>query len=314
MAKAPFIRAAEIWLPSPDGAELVLGSGLYGPLQAFAELSRDTRFRRGEGLPGEAWAARHPVLMQSLEASTFRRIAAAAEAGLTSGVAMPIFAGDAVRAVVVLLCGGDAEAVGAIEVWRNDPEEDAQIGLHDGFYGGAELFETTSRMKRFGKGFGLPGAVWAAGMPMVFREVYRSERFLRSEEARQVGLTLGLGLPFDHDPGRTWVMVFLSALSTPIAGRFEIWVPDGHGGLAYESGLSEAERDVPSAGRPARIAAGEGLLGAVLASGLPGASADCAADAAWLVDAAERAERRPAIAVPSLDAAGALKAVTAWRF
>ena len=314
MSKTSFIRAAEIWLPTSDGTELVLGSGLYGPLQAFADLSRDVRFRKGEGLPGEAWGVRHPIVMRSLATSTFRRIAAAAEAGLTSGIAMPIFSGDAIRAVVVLFCGDAADQVGAIEVWSNDPETDAQIGLHDGYYGGAELFEMTSRMKRFGKGFGLPGAVWAAGMPMVFREIYRSERFLRQEEARQVGLTLGLGLPFDHDPGRTWVMVFLSALSTPIAGRFEIWVPDGHGGLVYESGLSEAERDVSAAGRPIRIAAGEGLLGAVLASGLPVASADCAADASWLVDPGEPAEAHAALAMPCLDAAGTLKAVTAWRF
>lgn len=312
--RPPFIRAAEIWLPSMDATELVLGSGLYGPLQTFAEQSRDVRFRRGEGLPGEAWAARHPIVMRSLQGSTFRRTAAAAAAGLTSGIAMPIFAGAAIAAVVVLFCGDDADQVGAIEVWWNDPDEDAQIGLHDGYYGGAELFETTSRMKRFGRGFGLPGAVWAAQMPLVIRDLYRSNRFLRREEARTVGLTHGLGLPFDYDPGRTWIMVFLSALGTPIAERFEIWVPDRDGGLVYEAGLSEASTDVPGADRPDRIAAGEGLLGAVLAAGLPVATEDCASDAPWLVDAPARMDRHAAIAIPSLAADGTLKAVTAWRF
>ncbi|MER2264932.1 GAF domain-containing protein [Methylobacterium oxalidis] len=306
-----FIRAAEIWLPDADGARLVFGDGLYGDLTAFGEASRAVRFGRGEGLPGEAWAARRPVVIKSLKDSSFRRIEAAEAAGLTSGIALPIFAGDAVRAVVVFLCGDDARHVGAIEVWKHDPDADAQIGLDDGYYGSAELFETVSRLKRFGRGFGLPGSVWAADMPMVFREIYRSERFLRHEEALQVGLSLGLGLPCNGDPGRTWVMLFLSALGTPIAGRFEIWIPDSEGtGLVYDAGLSE-ENDTP---RPRLIGPEAGLLGRVLATGLPAASANCAADAPWLVGPAERGVGHAALAIPTLSETGALKAVTAWRF
>ncbi|KAB1076184.1 GAF domain-containing protein [Methylobacterium planeticum] len=304
-----FIRAAEIWLPSPDGAELVFGDGLYGALDAFREHSRAVRFRKGEGLPGAAWAARHPIVIKSLKDSSFLRIAKASEAGLTSGIAMPIFAGDAIKAVVVLLCGDDAGHVGAIEVWKNDPEEDAQIGLHDGYYGAAELFETISRMKRFGRGFGLPGSVWAADMPIVLREIYRSERFLRQEEAQQVGLTLGLGLPCNYDPGRTWVMVFLSARGTPIARSFEIWRPDAEGRhLVYDAGLSEDE-----AARPARIGLGEGLLGKLLSTGVPAISEDCAADAPWLAGP-DGQGGRAALAIPTLDPEGRLKAITAWCF
>ena len=309
-----FIRAAEIWLPSADGSLLEFGSGLYGPLRAFEAVSRQTRFRRGEGLPGEAWAGRRPVLLRDLTDPRFHRIAAAADAGLTCGVAVPVFAGDAIRAVVVLLCGGDAAQVGAIEIWRHDPDEDAQIGLEDGYYDGAALFETVSRLKRFGRGFGLPGAVWAAGMPLVVRDLYRSDRFLRREEARQVGLNLGLGLPLDHDPPRTWVMVFLSALGAPIAGRFEIWVPDGEGRLVYEAGLSEGGADEAEGTRPAAASAGEGLLGQVLATGLPATSADAGADAPWLVAGDERRTTHAALAIPTLHPDGTLKSVTVWRF
>ncbi|MEA1831822.1 GAF domain-containing protein [Methylobacterium durans] len=311
MSMRSFIRAAEVWLPSSDGTALVFGEGLYGDLAAFAQTSRGLSFRRGEGLPGEAWALRHPVVIKSLKDSSFRRIEAAAEAGLTSGIAMPIFSGDAVRAVVVFLCGDDARHVGAIEVWKHDPDADAQIGLDDGYYGAAELFETVSRLKRFGRGFGLPGSVWASDMPMVFREIYRSERFLRHEEALQVGLSLGLGLPCNYDPGRIWVMLFLSALGTPLAGRFEIWIPDADGtGLVYEAGLSE-EDDSP---RPRLIGPEAGLLGRVLATGLPAITANCSADAPWLVGPAERGVGHAAIAIPTLSGHGELKAVTAWRF
>ena len=312
MAMRSFVRAAEIWLPDPGGTELVFGGGLHGGLDAFRAETETLRFSRGDGLPGEAWAARHPIVMADLDAARFRRFAAAAQAGLTAGVAVPIFAGAALRAVVVLLCGDDAEHVGAIEVWHNDPDADAQIGVQDGYYGGAELFELTSRMKRFGKGFGIPGIVWGTGMPVVVREIYRSERFLRHEEAKQVGLSLGLGLPCNGAPDQTWVMVFLSALGTPIAERFEIWVPDGSGGLVYESGLSEGGAD--DTPRPASIAAGQGLLGRVLATGLPVTTEDCGADAPWLVGASEPAGAYAALAIPTLAVDGTLKAVTAWRF
>ena len=166
-------------------------------------------------------------------------------------------------------------------------------------------------MKRFGKGFGIPGGVWATDMPIVVREIYRSERFLRQEEALQVGLSLGLGLPCNYDPGRTWVMVFLSALGTPIAERFEIWIPDADGrSLAYDAGLSEDD----ATPRPSSIAAGEGLLGTVLRTGVPVISADCATDAPWLAGATDSSSRDAAIAIPTLAPDGRLKAVTVWRF
>ena len=305
-----FIRAAEIWVP--QGEVLVFGDALYGGLDAFAELSRGVTFAPGEGLPGQAWAARRPVLMTDLKDPAFRRVAAAAEAGLTSGIALPVFFGDTVRAVVVLFCGDDSDSVGAIEIWENDPETDAQIGLHDGYYGGAELFEMTSSMKRFGKGFGLPGAVWAAGLPLVIRDLYRSERFLRQEEARAVGLTLGLGLPSPYDLGRTWVVAFLSAFGTPIAERFEVWVPRGEG-LAYDSWLSEGHQEADEPRRPAGVAPGEGLLGRVLAEHAPAASLNAAADAPWLVAVGEGG-RHPALAIPTLAPDGAVRAVTLLRF
>ena len=305
----PFIRVAEIWLPDAAGETLELGAGLYGDRHAFAAYSRPMRFKRGEGLPGAAWAERHPVIMGSFTGTTFRRTAAAAEAGLTSGIAMPIFERETLKAVVVLLCGASESYVGAVEAWVNDPDEDAQIGLHDGHYGGAELFERTSRITQFGRGFGLPGTVWSTGMPAVIPELYRADRFLRREEAIKVGLTSGVGLPFEADPPRAWVMTFLSARGTPIVGRFEIWVPkDGKPTLSYLGGVDDAD----TAGRPERVAAGEGLLGRVLATGLPGASDACRRDAPWLLPARADGDGE-ALAMPLLDPDGRITAVTLWR-
>ena len=311
-AKTSFIRAAEIWVPGPDGV-LAFGEGLYGRLDAFAMHSRGVTFAQGQGLPGRAWASRHPEVIASLQDDpAFLRGAAALAAGLTSGIALPVFSGADVRAVVVLFCGDDSDNVGAIEVWENDPETDAQIGLYDGYYGGAELFEMTSTMKRFGRGFGLPGAVWATGLPLVIRDLYRSERFLRQEEARSVGLTLGLGLPSPYDPGRTWVVTFLSALGTPIAERFEIWTPNGDV-LCYDAKLSEGDLSNADPRRPGRVAPGEGLLGRALAAGMPMASEDAAQDAPWLADVDDSGPHA-AIAIPLLAPDGAVAAVTLLRF
>src|SRR5690606_6837891 len=48
-----FVQVVEVW--SPEGDRLRFRSGAYGPHTAFAELSRETSFARGEGLPGVVW-------------------------------------------------------------------------------------------------------------------------------------------------------------------------------------------------------------------------------------------------------------------
>ena len=154
--------------------------------------------------------------------------------------------------------------------------------------------------------------VWASAMPVILHELYGSHRFLRREEALKVGLTFGLGLPFDYDPGRMWVMAFLSALGTPIAKSFETWIPDETGErLLYDNGVyAEATMGEVQA-RPASIGREDDFIGQVLASLLPTLTEDCSSGAPWLRpgDAA-----RAAIAIPILDAAGRLKAVTVWSF
>ena len=59
---------------------------------------------------------------------------------LTRGVAIPIFAGDILLAVLVFLCGDDEDHVGAIELWHNDPAQSADMGMVDGYFGIAEEF------------------------------------------------------------------------------------------------------------------------------------------------------------------------------
>lgn len=99
---SPIARAFEVW--RPHGQELILDAAHYSAgLEEFASASRTTVFRKGEGLPGRAFATELPVVFDHLRAPVFSRYAAAARAGLEVGLAWPIVDDFGVRAVVCLL-------------------------------------------------------------------------------------------------------------------------------------------------------------------------------------------------------------------
>lgn len=264
-----FVEVAEVWVP--ENGRLVLGGGSYGSLEGFAEVSKGTSFAKGEGLPGKAWADARPVVLKTFDGSYFQRTDAAIAAGLTSAVAIPIFDGDTLKAVLVVLCSDDEERVGAIEVWKSDSDT---LMLDDGYYGAAKHFEWVSKHTQFPKGQGLPGGVWAASTPILMRDLGSGYAFVRSESAGQAGLTTGLGLPIPT-PGETdYILTLLSALGTPIARRFEIWdARSAKVGTANDAVLIDGicSKDGPlwNEDAPRRISAWQGPIGKVLGSGLP---------------------------------------------
>ena len=86
-----FIKVTEIWVPNKQRTQLEFGSGLYGGLVEFKAASEQQQFAYNEGLPGKAWAEGRPLVLKEFEQSYFKRTAAAKEAGLTCGIAIPIF-------------------------------------------------------------------------------------------------------------------------------------------------------------------------------------------------------------------------------
>jgi hypothetical protein len=52
---------------------------------------------------------------------------------LTCAVALPVFAGDLLKAVVVFLCGDGKVGAGAMELWHNDPAKFFEMKLVDGY-------------------------------------------------------------------------------------------------------------------------------------------------------------------------------------
>lgn len=310
-----FIRVTEVWVPSKDGTVLEFGTGSYGDLHGFHAESHQTVFGYGEGLPGQAWETRRPIVLKDLQNSYFKRGAAAAEAGLTCGLALPIFAGDTLRAVVTFFCADDAEKVGAIEVWANDPAQSSAMEVQDGYYGNAEFFERNSKAIQFGKGQGLPGEVWERDRPIVVKEPYGSHRFLRKAEALKIGRTTAFGMPCHGDPGRDWVMTFLSALGTPIARRFEVWKAEADKRqLTYEAGLCEVEGDVSETYGPLSLTREDGTIGRILLTGLPVIATDFSNEPSAISASLAKAGLFTLVAIPVFTRDARLTAVAAWYF
>jgi hypothetical protein len=224
-----FIRIAEVWVPAQDHTLLEFGGGLFGQAKSFAAATRSLCFGRGEGLPGQAWDEGRPILLKDFDSLHFHRTAAAKAAGLSCAIALPLFIGTTLKAVLVLFCGDDDARSGAIELWHNNPRVTSDMTLVDGFYGTAsDSFEALSKDTFLPRGTGLPGLAWQRGSAVFMENLGESARFLRGETAAEAGITRGLAFPCPTATEEAYVMTLLSALGTPIAQRIENWAPDAH--------------------------------------------------------------------------------------
>lgn len=270
VAGRTFVRIVEYWVPNAQGNLLEFGGGLFGKAASFASITRRLCFGRGEGLPGQAWDAGHPVMLRQFKGSYFQRIAAANEEGLTCGIAIPTFVDSRLTAVTVLFCGDDEAHAGAIELWANEPNHSKDMRLVDGYYGNTgDTFEFTSRNTSFRQGNGLPGLAWQHGKPVFMENLGKGSGFLRADSATKVGINRGFAMPCATQDGSNQVIAFLSALATPIARRVEFWEPKAAGlRLQRTLGFSEADGrlDAPAS---ADAAAQSGPLGDAFATGVP---------------------------------------------
>jgi len=274
-----FIRIVEIWVPTEDRRELRFHDGLYGPYESFRALSEQMRFRYDEGLPGKAWAARHPIIFPELKDFRFKRRQAAETIGLVCGVALPVLDGDVLKAVVVFLCGDSTTGAGAMELWHNDQNKLLELRLVDGYYGPAEMFEFNSRHIGFPRGYGLPGRVWKSNMPLVVTDLEDSKVFLRWKEAIEIGVNAGLGIPYSFPTGETWVITFLSARTTPLARRFEIWVPSAQQDtVLFHSGVCDQDRELAIEHQSVILEKDDSAIARAWASGFPTVTANLSDD------------------------------------
>ncbi len=266
-----FIRVIEYWVPSADGSLLEFGGGLFGSATRFAAQSRHLCFGRGEGLPGQAWETGHPIVLKELDGNYFRRAEAAKADGLTCGIAVPVFVGERLSAVMIIFCGDDDEHAGAIELWANQPAQSHDMNLVDGYYGTTgDTFEFISRNTSFRKGSGLPGMAWERQAPVFLQDLGKGSGFLRADSAVKVGINRGFAMPCPARDGGNYVMAFLSALGTPIAASVEIWEPvadQPH--LKRSFAFGERGASMSSTGTAPISGAGIGAVGQAYLSAVP---------------------------------------------
>jgi len=303
-----FIKVIEIWTPDANREKLHLTDSYYGEYTDFNKHSQDIAFAFDEGLPGAAWANARPIVITDLEHSCFLRKQAARTSGITCAICLPIFSGQYLLAVMVLLCGDEDDLVGAIEVWGKNPQRPRELHLVDGYYGKMEKFEWLSRRLSFQKGNGLPGTIWDYHIPQICADLPTSSTFLRASHAQREGITTGIGIPFIYDNKHEYILTLLSARGTPIARRFEIWLPDReHRFLSLYSGHTEIPYDVFSY---QEIEKGQGLIGQVWLSGCPAISHNPARDN-FIAGKASHNDLSVSVAVPVLEE-GVLTAVVAF--
>jgi hypothetical protein len=302
-----------LWVPDRTRTRLEYGGGLCGEeYSEFRAVSENTLFAYDEGLPGKAWAGGHPLILTKFANSYFKRTDEAKEVGLTCGIGLPVFAGEFLMAVMVLFCGDDKKHVGAIELWHNDANLSHEMALVDGYYGTADMFEFNSRHTKFPRGFGLPGRTWKAGMPLIIKDLHNSKQFLRWDEASEIGINCGVGIPYRTSPDQTWVITLLSAQGTPIAERFEIWVPNAsRSALVFQSGDCSRNTDLSILYAAKTIAKGEGTIGGAWATGMPAINEDLTHEEAIPASLARASGMKQMVAFPVIENA-LLKAVLAW--
>ncbi len=297
-----FIRVAEVWLPSADGSLLELAQGLYDQVPAFAASSRDLCFGRAEGLPGRAWDEGRPQLLGQFDGSYFRRIAAAQAAGLRCAVGLPIFAGERLTSVVVLLCGeADPTQVGAVELWHNDPRITSDLTLAKGCFGQtADPLAELSRDGYLPRGSGLPGLAWQRDAAVFIDKLDSSRHFLRAQTAASAGIVRGLAIPCGTPHNETWVLSLLSSMQAPIAHRVESWIADDSGTRLQRSfGFCESSGGaLPTGEASAAEAPALGAIGRAWASATAQAASGAEAAGETLASDLQAAGLRSVLAIP----------------
>lgn len=274
-----FIKIVEVWKPDDEGRGLVLVDAIFGEEHAYFDKFKDITIAFGEGLPGKAWQESAPVLTNNLQGSPFVQKDSATSLGLVAGVAIPIYSGEFLTAVIVLLCG-DNEQIGAVELWQSKVEEQQKCLVHGGgYYGSLQQLEQSSIRREFKPGDGLPGSVWDYRIPMLVEDMMNSSFFKRGGAASVAGISTAFAFPFSYFSGRDFVLCFLSSSTNPIAQRFEIWLPDReHKQLTLYAARCEKDDNYFNRRKGALINKDEGLLGRSWRIGMPLVSRDLLAD------------------------------------
>jgi hypothetical protein len=107
-------------------------------------------------------------------------------------------------------------------------------------------------------------------MPLLVADVPGGDVFLRRDSAEQLMLHRAVGIPCPASDSGHWVMTFLSVRNSPLARRFEAWIPDAATGkFILADGFCEIAGALTDVHATSDVPIDSGLLAAVRTTGIP---------------------------------------------
>jgi hypothetical protein len=189
--------AIELWHNATNTPDLTLDDGYYGKTaELFEFVSRNTRFRRGTGLPGLCWEAGLPVYMPDLgKGSRFIRADSAVKVGINRGFALPCSTGTGDHFVLTFLSALATPLASRVETWEPEARS-GSLRRREGFC------ETAGALGAGGltvaPGEGVLGKVLLTGAPMV-SDVASEEPGAIGQTVRELGTAALLVFPIIRD-------------------------------------------------------------------------------------------------------------------
>ena len=242
-----YVRGIEVWEPNADRSRLLLKQSCYRDADAMADISKDLSFAIDEGLPGDVWKTRMPVFYRRLTSGPFRRSDAAAAAGLTTGVGIPIFCDGKVVSIILLLLDGGESLKTVIEHWRVSTTSN-RYALFGGIYSNCEKLRRLSEHIVFPIGEGLPGTIAARQLPYIGTRFADDSNAVRGVAIAAEQLHSGLGLPLtDSGAASDDVVLLFNSDSTPLFRMIQVWKPSNDGSsITLISETLDGERSLQS--------------------------------------------------------------------
>lgn len=163
--------AIEVWNNSNNSDnELKLADGYYGELERFEWISKRLTIIRGRGLPGAAWEQAKPVIIEDLgQANSFLRARNAAEAGITTGLAIPWNLNQEDVRILTLLSAKGSPIAKQFEIWQVDSSGD-YLTFRDGHSESADNLHDNYRDQKVSKGEeDTLGIAWLTGLPSIVK-------------------------------------------------------------------------------------------------------------------------------------------------
>ncbi len=112
--------AIELWANEPEASDsMALVDGYYGTTgDAFESTSRTMSFRKGNGLPGQAWQSQQPVFQRDMgRGNGFLRADGAMKVGINRGFAIPCSTLDGSHYIMAFLSALATPIARRIETW-----------------------------------------------------------------------------------------------------------------------------------------------------------------------------------------------------